>query len=93
VRNQGLIIDIGVGTNQSAAKDLLPAAERRNVAIIAVGVFNSGALANPVDGATYDYAPASLEIRARAQRIRRTLDDFILSMTQVARSRSDCCGF
>jgi D-threo-aldose 1-dehydrogenase len=54
--------------DQSAAEALLPAARRRGVAVLAAGVFNSGVLAAPVPGATYDYAtaPESLVTRARA---------------------------
>jgi D-threo-aldose 1-dehydrogenase len=54
--------------DQSAAEGLLPAALDRGVAVIAGGVFNSGLLAAPDAGATYDYqaAPAALLNRARA---------------------------
>jgi D-threo-aldose 1-dehydrogenase len=54
--------------DQSAADTLLPAALDRGVSVIAGGVFNSGVLAAPVGGATYDYraAPGSLVQRARA---------------------------
>lgn len=55
--------------DQSALADLLPAAQRRGVAVIAAGVFNSGLLANPNPGATYDYAPADAARVARAQRL------------------------
>jgi D-threo-aldose 1-dehydrogenase len=54
--------------DQSAAQKLLPAAADRGVAVIVGGVFNSGVLAAPTAGATYDYqpAPGSLLTRARA---------------------------
>ncbi len=54
--------------DQSAADALLPAALERGVSVIAGGVFNSGVLAAPRAGATYDYqaAPDSLVARARA---------------------------
>jgi D-threo-aldose 1-dehydrogenase len=53
--------------DRSAADTLLPAAQRRGVSVIAGGVFNSGLLAKPEAGATYDYqaAPDSLIDRAR----------------------------
>ena len=53
--------------DQSAADALLPAALERGVSVIAGGVFNSGLLAAPVPGTTYDYqaAPDSLISRAR----------------------------
>lgn len=54
--------------DQSAGTALLPVAAERGVPVIAGGVFNSGVLAAPVPGATYDYAaaPDSLIRRARA---------------------------
>ncbi len=60
--------------DQRALADLLPVALERGVDIIAAGVLNSGILANPVKGATFDYAPASDEILAKAQRIKAVLD-------------------
>jgi D-threo-aldose 1-dehydrogenase len=54
--------------DRSAEDDLLPAAADRGVSVIAGGVFNSGVLASPSPGATYEYttAPDSLISRARA---------------------------
>ena len=54
--------------DQSAADTLLPAALDRGVSVIAGGVFNSGVLAAPRAGATYEYqaAPDALLARARA---------------------------
>jgi D-threo-aldose 1-dehydrogenase len=51
----------------SAERELLPTALGRDVSVIAGGVFNSGVLADPDEGATYDYhaAPAGLVARAR----------------------------
>ena len=54
----------------SAAAGLLPACQRRGVAVLAAGIFNSGILADPRPGATYDYAPAPGSLLERAQRIR-----------------------
>jgi D-threo-aldose 1-dehydrogenase len=53
----------------SAADDLLPAARRAGVAVIAAGVFNSGVLAEPRNGATYDYVAAPAAVVERAQAI------------------------
>ena len=53
--------------DKSADEALLPAARRRGVSVIAGGVFNSGLLANPVPGATYDYHAASEELITRAR--------------------------
>ncbi|MGD6748343.1 aldo/keto reductase [Streptomyces sp. BH106] len=49
-----------------ARVDLLPAAERHGVAVLVGGVYNSGLLADPRPGATYDYtaAPDALVTRA-----------------------------
>ena len=49
---------------------LLPACQQRGVAVLAAGVFNSGILADPRPGATYDYAPAPGTLLEQAQRIR-----------------------
>jgi D-threo-aldose 1-dehydrogenase len=55
--------------DQSAAEVLFPLCQRRGVAVLAAGVFNSGILAGPGDGATYDYAPASSGLLARARQM------------------------
>ncbi len=55
--------------DRSAGRELLPAAQRRGVSVIAGGVFNSGVLAAPVAGATYDYQPAPPELIDRARRL------------------------
>jgi D-threo-aldose 1-dehydrogenase len=52
-----------------AAASLLPQCARRGVAVLAGGVFNSGVLADPRPGATYDYRPAPPELVDRARRI------------------------
>ena len=70
--------------DQKALEGLLPAALERNVDIIAAGVFNSGILANPVKGATYDYVPASDEPLAKAMRIREVLEGHKVSLTSAA---------
>ena len=70
--------------DQKALEGLLPVALERNVDIIAAGVFNSGILANPVKGATYDYVPASDELLAKAVRIREVLDGHQVSLTSAA---------
>ena len=54
----------------AAAHSLFPACQRRGVAVLAAGVFNSGILADPRPGTTYDYAPAPADLLDRAQRIR-----------------------
>jgi D-threo-aldose 1-dehydrogenase len=56
--------------DDSAAQSLFPLCQRRGVAVLAAGVFNSGILAGPGEGATYDYAPAPPATLARARRMR-----------------------
>jgi len=53
--------------DQSALGDLLPACERRGTSVVIGGVYNSGLLANPKPGATFDYAPADAALVKRAQ--------------------------
>jgi D-threo-aldose 1-dehydrogenase len=52
-----------------AAATLFPECQRRGVAVLAAGVFNSGVLADPGPAATYDYLPASPGVIDRARRI------------------------
>ncbi len=56
---------------QPALEDLLPAAERHGVDVVAAGVFNSGLLAQPdvPDGARYDYVAAPEDVLDRARSI------------------------
>ena len=55
--------------DQVAQEELFPYALKHNIDISMGGVLNSGVLANPVAGATYNYLPASDEIIDRAQKI------------------------
>ncbi|MEU3225567.1 aldo/keto reductase [Streptomyces sp. NPDC006976] len=52
--------------DQSALTDLLPAAAARGRSVVVGGVFNSGLLADPRPGATYDYTTAPLNLLDRA---------------------------
>ena len=54
--------------DQSAA-GLIAACADRSVAYLAAGVFNSGVLARPAEGAWYDYGPVSAERLERARAI------------------------
>jgi D-threo-aldose 1-dehydrogenase len=56
--------------DQGALADLLPACAERGMSVIAGGVFNSGVLADPRPGATFDYAPAAPEVLDRALAIK-----------------------
>jgi D-threo-aldose 1-dehydrogenase len=53
--------------DQRALAELLPACAARGVAVVVGGVFNSGLLADPRPGATFDYTPAPPELVARAE--------------------------
>jgi D-threo-aldose 1-dehydrogenase len=55
--------------DQRALAELLPACAERGVAVVIGGVFNSGLLADPGPGATFDYAPAPPELVERAGRL------------------------
>ncbi|MGW4461992.1 aldo/keto reductase [Micromonospora sp. NPDC004704] len=52
--------------DQSGLAELLPLCADRGVSVIAGGVYNSGLLADPKPGATYDYLPAPAELLDRA---------------------------
>ena len=54
---------------QPALDELLPLCEERGVRVMAAGVFNSGILATPTPGTTYNYKSAPADLVARAQRI------------------------
>ncbi|MEN9687641.1 MAG: hypothetical protein RL381_653 [Actinomycetota bacterium] len=55
--------------DQVAQNELFPYALAHNIDISMGGVLNSGVLANPAPGATYNYLPASDEIIAKAKKI------------------------
>jgi D-threo-aldose 1-dehydrogenase len=56
--------------DQSGLDELLPLCAERSISVIVGGVFNSGVLADPSPGATFDYLPASEEVRGRALALR-----------------------
>jgi D-threo-aldose 1-dehydrogenase len=55
--------------DDAAARSLFPLCAARGVAVLAAGVFNSGILADPADGARYDYVLAPPAVLARVRRI------------------------
>lgn len=55
--------------DRSAAASLLPVCEARGISVVVGGALNSGILADPSPGATYDYGPAAPEVLARAERL------------------------
>ena len=56
--------------DQSALPELLPLCEEKGIGIALGGVMNSGILADPRPGATFDYAPADAPLVERARRLR-----------------------
>ena len=60
--------------DQSAIEELLPLALRRGVSVLAAGVYNSGILARPIDGATYNYVAAEPQMLDRARRLSAIAD-------------------
>jgi D-threo-aldose 1-dehydrogenase len=70
--------------DQEAQDELFPLALKKNVSILAAGVYNSGVLANPNPGATYNYLPASEEIINRARAIGAFLKERNVSLTAAA---------
>jgi D-threo-aldose 1-dehydrogenase len=70
--------------DRSAADALLPAAVLRGVSVIAGGAFNSGLLAAPRPGATYDYNAASGELVARAIRLEQICARFGVPLRAAA---------
>lgn len=56
--------------DQGALVDLLPTCRERGMSVIVGGVFNSGLLADPRPGATFDYVPADPELLDRALAIK-----------------------
>jgi D-threo-aldose 1-dehydrogenase len=63
---------------------LLDLAAERGVAVIAAGVFNSGILADPRPGATFDYVTADDELVNRALRLKKTAEGFGVPLRAAA---------
>jgi len=55
--------------DQTGLRELLPLCQEKKIAIIAGGVYNSGILANPRPGATFNYVPAPPDLIEKAQRL------------------------
>ena len=75
--------------DQSALAELLPECERRGVAVLLGGPFNSGILATgarPADGSQpyFNYAPAAPEIVARVAAIERICAEFAVPLPAAA---------
>jgi D-threo-aldose 1-dehydrogenase len=70
--------------DQSALADLLPECERRGTSVVIGGVYNSGLLANPKPGATFDYAPADGALIKRAQALEELCDGYGVPLKAAA---------
>ncbi|MEU1943140.1 aldo/keto reductase [Streptomyces sp. NPDC059474] len=70
--------------DQTGLASLLPQAARRGVSVVVGGVFNSGLLADPRPGATFDYAPAPLRMLERALALRTLCKDFEVPLRAAA---------
>jgi D-threo-aldose 1-dehydrogenase len=60
--------------DQRALTELLPEAQKRGTSVVVGGAFNSGLLADPKPGATYNYAQAPTELLDRALRLKSVAD-------------------
>ncbi|WP_239513838.1 aldo/keto reductase [Streptosporangium sp. 'caverna'] len=70
--------------DQSGAGELLPLCEERGVSVLAAGAFNSGLLATHDPAGTYDYAPASAPLLAKARRIASVCERHDVTLPQAA---------
>ncbi|HEY8979131.1 MAG TPA: aldo/keto reductase [Streptomyces sp.] len=70
--------------DRSALTDLLPAAEERGVSVVIGGAFNSGLLADPKPGATYNYAAAPQELLDRALHLKEIADRHGITLRAAA---------
>jgi D-threo-aldose 1-dehydrogenase len=67
--------------HELALQRLMPACEAKKVDIVVGGPYSSGVLAG---GANFEYAPASPEILARVQKIRKICEQFAVSIKAAA---------
>ncbi|MFJ1709769.1 aldo/keto reductase [Kitasatospora sp. NPDC088346] len=70
--------------DQTALDFLLPDAARRGVSVVIGGVFNSGLLADPRPGATFDYAPAPTELLNRSLQLEALCNEFSVPLRAAA---------
>jgi D-threo-aldose 1-dehydrogenase len=70
--------------DRTAEADLLPACSERGVSIIAVGVYNSGILANPKAGANFNYGAAPDETVNQALHLKELCESFHVPLRAVA---------
>lgn len=70
--------------DHSALTALLPEAAARGRSVVVGGVFNSGLLADPRPGATYDYAAAPLRLLDRALRMKAVVEGYGVPLRAAA---------
>ena len=70
--------------DRSGATELLPLCVERHIGVIAGGVFNSGILADPRPGATYNYQPAPPALLQRAMELKAVCDRHGVDMKAAA---------
>lgn len=70
--------------DREAAAELLPLCAERGVGVLVGGAFNSGVLADPNPGSTYNYAPADPTVLARARAMQRLCAAYGLPLAAAA---------
>ncbi|URQ74476.1 MAG: aldo/keto reductase [Candidatus Ochrobactrum gambitense] len=71
--------------DQDAEKEFLPLVQKRGMALVVAGVFNSGILASPRGGQQkFNYADAPAEIIARTERLHDICDGFNVPLAAAA---------
>ncbi len=70
--------------DQSGLTELLPAAVERGVSVVIGGAFNSGLLADPKPGATYNYAEAPDELLDKALRMKEIARRYGITLRAAA---------
>ncbi len=70
--------------DQSALPELLPLCQEKRISIVIGGLMNSGILADPVPGATFNYTEAPADLVARAQRIRAACERHGVGIREAA---------
>ncbi|MFE2722543.1 aldo/keto reductase [Kitasatospora sp. NPDC059327] len=70
--------------DQRGLADLLPLAQRRGVGVVIGGVFNSGLLADPRPGATFDYTEAPADLLARATELKAVCERYGVPLRAAA---------
>jgi D-threo-aldose 1-dehydrogenase len=70
--------------DQTALPEFLPKCRHRGVGVIVGGVFNSGLLAHPVRGATFDYVQAPEHLVERALKLKAVCERHGVSLKAAA---------